>query len=95
MLQSSGGVPDDAISSLPALSHTLQRLLEDGGSPIAHRQMRHACVLPLAASGAADLSSCGSMKPGLYFGVERRAHGAYGAVMLRKPSPVFWQLPAR
>lgn len=33
LLQSSRGVPDDAISSLPALSHILQRLLEGNGSP--------------------------------------------------------------
>lgn len=32
LLQSSGGVADDAISSLPALSHSPQRLLEGDGS---------------------------------------------------------------
>ena len=64
--------------------------------PVARRQMRHADAVPFTASGAADLSSCGSVKPGLCVGVEEeRARGACGAVTLTKPSPDPWQLPAR
>lgn len=33
LLQSSGGVSDDAVSSLPPLSHSQRRLLEGDGSP--------------------------------------------------------------
>lgn len=40
---------------------------------IAQRQMRHAAVVPHVASGAAGLSSCGSMKPGLCIGAEEES----------------------
>lgn len=43
-VQGSSGVSDDAVSSLPALSHSPQRLLEGDGSPhYPEADEKHSC----------------------------------------------------
>lgn len=51
--------------------------------------MRHTPVVPFVASGGADLSSCGSVKPSLCIGVEEDSSWC----LQGNPDP--WQLPAR